>query len=456
VAAGCCAAEGRRVDEWRPAGTRPYAAFRPADVFRWSHSSAAAFHAAISRPPCGIRGNPRDPRHKRIWPLELVDLVVDLSSLSCKSKNGRGAHRLPRDTLTLMFRAVTVVSLVLMLCGCGRGSAVRPVIEFTRVPDASEGGPEALATIAGRVTGARSDHRIVLFAKSGVWWVQPLAANPFTTIRADTTWTSDTHLGFEYAALLVDRAYTPPVTLDATPQPGGSIAAVAIVKGVGRAEPAAKRLSFSGYEWEVRQVASERGGTFNVYDPGNAWTDDDGFMHLRIAPREPVAASEPRWSSAEVMLARSLGYGTYMFVVRETAHLEPAAVFSVFTWDSAGNDPSHREMDIELTQWGDPASKNAQYVVQPYYVPANVARFDAAAGVLTHVLTWEPGRASFRTFRGGLPAADARPIVEHEFTSGVPVPGGEAIHMSLYVFRHTAYPVRRAAEVVVEKFLYLP
>ena len=27
------------------------------------------------------------------------------------------------------------------------------------------------------------------------------------------------------------------------------------------------------------------------------------------------------------------------------------------------------------------AAKNAQYVVQPYYVPANVLRFDVPAGV---------------------------------------------------------------------------
>jgi len=219
---------------------------------------------------------------------------------------------------------------------------------------------------------------------------------------------------------------------------------------------AVKRLAFSGYEWDVRQTVSERGGTLNVYDPDNVSIDAEGSMRMRIAPREPASPGEPAWSSAEVALTRSLGYGTYLFVVRDTSQLEPAAVFSVFTWDPSGADPSHREMDIELTQWGDPTSKNAQFVVQPYYVPANVARFDVPSGVVTHALTWEPGRALFRTYRGARHAPDARPIVEHEFTAGVPSAGAEAIRMNLYVFSHTKHPVRRATEVVVERFIYFP
>jgi hypothetical protein len=359
-----------------------------------------------------------------------------------------------------MHGVVILAALVTLAGGCSRRSAVMPSIEFTTVPQAAEGGPEALATIAGRVTGARGDQRIVLFAKSGVWWVQPLVSNPFTSIQADASWTSDTHLGFEYAALLVDRGYTPPVTLEAIPAPGGSIAAVAVVTGTPRPPDPVKRLAFSGYEWDVRQTVSERGGTLNVYDPGNVWIDADGSMRMRIAPRQPAGPGEPAWSSAEVTLTRSLGYGTYLFVVRDTSQLEPAAVFSVFTWDSSGADPSHREMDIELTQWGDPSSKNAQFVVQPYYVPANVARFDAPSGVLTHTLTWEPGRALFRTFRGALRSvphtSGAHPLAEHEFTAGVPSAGTEAIHMNLYVFRHTKHHVRRTTEVVVDRFIFFP
>ena len=72
----------------------------------------------------------------------------------------------------------------------------------------------------------------------------------------------------------------------------------------------------------------------------------------------------------------------------------------MLTWDDQGADQNHRELDIEISQWGDRSIPNAQYVVQPYYVPANVVRFSAPAGTLTHSFRWEPGRASFRTVRG--------------------------------------------------------
>jgi hypothetical protein len=61
--------------------------------------------------------------------------------------------------------------------------------------------------------------------------VQPFADQPFTTIQPDSTWKSATHLGTEYAALLVEPGFRPPPILDALPTVGGDVAAVAIAKG---------------------------------------------------------------------------------------------------------------------------------------------------------------------------------------------------------------------------------
>ena len=44
-----------------------------------------------------------------------------------------------------------------------------------------------------------------------------------------------------------------------------------------------KTIQFSGYEWQIRQTASDPGGSRNFYDAANAWTDEHGCMHLRIA-----------------------------------------------------------------------------------------------------------------------------------------------------------------------------
>jgi hypothetical protein len=341
------------------------------------------------------------------------------------------------------------VALLLVPACSAEHVAAAPTIEFTTVPEGMEGGPELLTTIAGRVTGARQGQRIVVFAKSGTWWVQPYKLHPFTSIGSDATWKTQTHYGFEYAALLVDASYQPPATLDALPAPGGSVLAVASVKGVAQHASSRRILQFSGYEWEVRQSVSERGG-INPHDPANAWVDDQGLLHLRIARRDAG------WTSAEVKLTRSLGYGTYMFVVRDVGDLEPAAVFSMFTWDESAADPNHRELDIEISRWGDPKNKNAQFVVQPYHVPANVVRFSAPNGVLTHSFRWEAGRVLFKTMMGPAVTAGARPIFEHQFTSGVPVPGTETIRLSTYVNAHLEHPLQNGAEVVVEKFVYLP
>jgi hypothetical protein len=167
-------------------------------------------------------------------------------------------------------------------------------------------------------------------------------------------------------------------------------------------------------------------------------------MHLRIAK------VSGKWTCAEVSLTRSLGYGTYSFAVRDTSHLEPAAAFAMFTYDYAGADENHHEVGMEISRWGDPASKNAQYVIQPYYVPTNVVRFDAPAGPLTHSFRWEPGRVSFKTTRG------SKVISERVFTSGIPSHGIESPRMCLYIFRKAPIPLENGAEVVIDKFEYLP
>ena len=85
--------------------------------------------------------------------------------------------------------------------------------------------------IEGRVIGARPEQQIVLFARSGAWYVQPLANEPFTQIQSDSKWRSSTHLGTEYAALLVEPGYQPPSSTDVLPGEGGGVIAVAIRKG---------------------------------------------------------------------------------------------------------------------------------------------------------------------------------------------------------------------------------
>jgi hypothetical protein len=341
----------------------------------------------------------------------------------------------------------------MVLSGCrARQGSTEPTIEFTKIPPAAQGGRERVETISGRVAGARAGQQIVVYVKSGPWWVQPWPDKALILIQADSTWTTPTHLGFEYAALLVERGYYPPPTMDVAPTQGGPVVAVQIVKGTGPPQIApTKPLHFGGYDWEVRTIASDRGGLNNLYDGDNAWTDASGALHLRMKKRAG------RWSCAEVVLTRSFGYGSYIVVVRDTSHLEPAAVFSMNTFDESGGDQHYRELDVEISRWGDAASKNnAQYGVQPFYVPGNVAPFNVPSGTLTHSMHWESGRASFKTVRGSSMRAGAPVVSEHVFTSGVPSPGQERVELFFYLVASDKNPLQRETEVVVEKFEYLP
>jgi len=336
--------------------------------------------------------------------------------------------------------------------GChSRNDGRRVSLQITHVPVADPGGPFQSDYIEGRASGSRPDQEIVLYARSGgIWWVQPFKIHPFTKIQADSTWKNQTHLGTEYAALLVDPGYSPAAKTAELPEVGNGVVAVSVTKGKGTVPFIQKVIQFSGYEWTVLSAGSNRGGESNVYDPANAWTDQKGYLHLRMSQ------DSGQWTCAEVKLTRSLGYGTYRFVVQDSAHLEPSAIVGIYTWDPIASTDAHNELDIELGRWGNPIGRNAQYVVQPFYVPQNVERFFVRPGVLSHTFRWEPGVATFKTTLGSATNSTEKIVREHVFTSDVPSPAAETVHIGLYDFHHRENAERRPVEVVIEKFEYLP
>jgi signal transduction histidine kinase len=107
-----------------------------------------------------------------------------------------------------------------------------PAIEFTQVPAADRGGQETLSTISGRVIGGNGERqRIVIYARSGSWFVQPFTDQPLTRISPNGSWSNTTHLGTEYAALLVEAEFHPPERTDVLPPVGNGLLAVSVVPG---------------------------------------------------------------------------------------------------------------------------------------------------------------------------------------------------------------------------------
>jgi hypothetical protein len=358
---------------------------------------------------------------------------------------------------------LSVLLVYFVLAGCHSSSRKEvPKVAFGKVAAAYQESPHKTDiterdyktdTVDGRVTGAGSGQRIVLYAKTdGQWGVCRQSGQPFTNIESDGRWKASVHLGLEYAALLVDPTYNPPEQTESLPNVGNGVVALAVVNGEGPAPVlrSPKILNFSGYEWTASNGPIFHAGSRNVFDPANVWTDERGALHLRIS------GSPGKWTAAELKLTHSLGYGTYRFQVRDVSYLEPSAILTLITWDGVGTESNRHEMDIELGRWGYLDNTNANYVIQPYYVPANYLAFRVPPGPYTHSFRWEPGKVTFSTVAGSGNAGGGRVINQHVFTSGVPSPGGESVRIALYVFHQGHIPLKNENEVIIDKFEYLP
>jgi hypothetical protein len=125
----------------------------------------------------------------------------------------------------------------------------------------------------------------------------------------------------------------------------------------------------------------------------------------------------------------------------------------MLSWDPLDAGQFHRSFDLLLGQFGDSAIKNGQYSILPFDIPGNVYRFTVPRGAFTHSIHWERGRLSFETRDSG---ERSRGVAEHTFTSGVPTPGGERIHVKLFAYGDSRIPQKNGVEVIIEKFVYLP
>lgn len=110
-------------------------------------------------------------------------------------------------------------------------NSTEPYIKFSQIPMAEVGGTVRLESIEGRVFNSSPQYKIVIYTRSGEWYVQPFADKPFTDIRANSTFSTLVHLGTEYAAVLVKPEFVPKPKITGLPEKGGDVIAVAVVNG---------------------------------------------------------------------------------------------------------------------------------------------------------------------------------------------------------------------------------
>ncbi len=195
-----------------------------------------------------------------------------------------------------------------------------------------EGQPLPLVTLNPPTPGATqlfgqaynvdtSKIKVVIYALTNEFYVQPFANAPFTNIAPNGSWTSFTNPWSGLVVLLVDPAnYTPGATEITNPAlDPGVLAWTNYPSG-----PVS--VDFSGRTWGIKVTGNMQGDQF---DPGpNFWSSDpsvvnvasDG-LHLNIKQINGV------WQCGEVYLLGSLGYGTYTAQVGSPLdHLDRNAV----------------------------------------------------------------------------------------------------------------------------------
>ena len=215
------------------------------------------------------------------------------------------------------------------------------------------------------------------------------------------------------------------------------------------ATPAAaspRTLSFSGYTWTIKTSTRRVGPGPNYFSKKNAWVDGFGQLHLAIT------RSRRHWTVGEVVNTRSLGYGTYRWVLGSRVdNLDPNMVLGLFTYDSVDPSFNNREIDIEASRWGnasDPA--NAQFVVQPYTTVGNVMRIIQGPSVPTTLsFTWTATGLSFS-------APGASPASWTYAGSNNPPVGAALADMNLWLDRGHAPMFGAGAEIIVQSFTFTP
>lgn len=219
-------------------------------------------------------------------------------------------------------------------------------------------------------------------------------------------------------------------------------------------EKADRTIQFSRYDWRVKSSPqSSVGPGPNLFASDNVRIQS-GKLYLT------VDRSDGEWRSAEVVLTRSLGYGTYSFVVEsDVANLDPNIVLGMFTWS---DDPTaaHREIDIEVSRWGSATNSNAQCAMQPYAMPNHLARFELPRGSAPtrFSFSWAPNgvRCSVQRMHGEPSATRRPPVFKWRFTTGPPPSGDESARINLWLLGGQPPTDGEPRTVIISKFSFNP
>ena len=326
----------------------------------------------------------------------------------------------------------------------------------------SDGKPALLITPpqigAGRIFGLACNvdpgqFKVVAYALTNQWYVQPFANAPYTSIANDGSWTMQMFPWDVVVALLVDPTkYTPAATKIMNPMFDSNVTASAMFPD-GQAS-----VNFSGRTWIIKMTGTTTG---YVFDPGpNPWSNDpaavnvtpDGELHLKIIQINGF------WACAEVVLPQSLGYGTY--TIQVDSHLDGldknTVAAPLFIYVAPGE-----ELDNEYSGLGGLILDGftAQIVAQPFTVPGNIVRYtQPSTGQFTTQMVFQPDHVLFTTWNGWASTPASGDIIQQFNYTGANIPpvDGAFVHINLWLFNGSAPTNGVGDSMTIKSFTFQP
>ncbi len=342
-------------------------------------------------------------------------------------------------------------------------AASTPAIEFTYIPPYGSSG-----YLRGIVTNvAPADYKVACYTYVSGWWTKPTFASPLTTINSDGSWACNIVTGGSDQYSTKERAYIVPNGYNPPQMSGQEIFPADLDANAVAKKEAPRKLeriiNFSGRDWIVKFSVIPTGPGLNYFndEANSVFVDAQGQLHLKIIKAGDI------WYSSEVILKDSPGYGEYIFYLASRAdQIDKNAVLGMFTWDTFAPSFNYREIDIEISRWGQDANDNSQFVVQPWYKSSNMHRFnsDFSGNNSVHSFNWSASKISFKSLRGFNASSQnsSDSINSWDYTgSDIPPPGGENARINLWLFdpaNALGKPPSdgKEVEVIIREFKFVP
>ena len=214
-------------------------------------------------------------------------------------------------------------------------------------------------------------------------------------------------------------------------------------------------LTFSGYEWTVRDDATPSGPGPNLWDPHNAWLDEHGWLHLKISRHGG------QWHCAEVYLSENLGFGRYQWEVAGALdQFAPQIVLGLFNYTRPEVEPDGtNEIDIEYARWGKASIPVGNYTVYPAVktVKSQTHPFDFKLNnpETTSWFDWSSKGVKFQTMGDKGQVIDqwnCSPAEPAKYIPQKPLP----LHINLWLCDGKPPQNNLDTEVVIKKFTFTP